>query len=115
MRITSVTVGLPVRDLDAAMRWYTRVLELGPPELAPADGVVEFEVGPVWLQLGADPGVQPSDVALRFGVSDVQGVHRRLTDLRLEPGDIEHVPGAVDYFDLRDPDGNLLSFYRVVA
>jgi hypothetical protein len=26
-------------------------------------------------------------------------------------GPLEHVPGAVDYFDFRDPDGNIFSVY----
>jgi hypothetical protein len=50
-----VTVGLPVSDLGQALGWYQAVFGLGEPDLAPADGVLEFQVGPVWLQLGVAP------------------------------------------------------------
>ena len=50
-----MTVGLPVNDLLRAMRWYQQVFELGEPDLHPADGVLEFQVGPVWLQLSMSP------------------------------------------------------------
>jgi lactoylglutathione lyase len=29
-------------------------------------------------------------------------------------GPLEHVPGAVDYFDFSDPDDNMLSMYAEV-
>ena len=50
-----MTVGLPVNDLLRAMRWYQQVFELGEPDLQPADRVLEFQVGPVWLQLSMSP------------------------------------------------------------
>ena len=32
MDVSSVTVGLPVSDLDRAVAWYRRVLQLGEPD-----------------------------------------------------------------------------------
>jgi lactoylglutathione lyase len=114
MEIESVTLGLPVADLDAAARWYGRVLDLAGPDLEPADGVVEFQVGPIWLQLGAEPTERTgAEVVLRFGVADAAAEHARLVGLGVQTGPLEHVPGAVDYFDFRDPDGNVLSVYSL--
>jgi len=49
--IRSVTVGIPVGDLNAAIAWYRQLVEKGE-ELEPAPGVWEHEVMPsVWLQL----------------------------------------------------------------
>ncbi|RMI13177.1 VOC family protein [Cellulomonas triticagri] len=115
MDVSSVTVGLPVGDLAAATLWYRRVLELAEPDLEPADGVVEFEVGPVWLQLGSEPsGRSGAEVVLRLGVGDAASERERLRGLGVAVGPIEHVEGAVDYFDFVDPDGNRLSIYSLV-
>ncbi len=112
VEISGVTVGLPVGDLDRAVRWYRRVLELSGPDLRPADGVVEFDIGPVWLQLGEEPAARSgAQVVTRFGVADVARERNRLEQLGVAVGPLEHVPGAVDYFDFTDPDGNVLSMY----
>jgi predicted enzyme related to lactoylglutathione lyase len=116
-----VTVGLPVSDLGHALGWYRDVFGLGEPDLAPADGVLEFQVGPVWLQLSVAPVAPAAPVApvtavvagtvKRFGVADAGAERSRLAGLGVAVGPLEHVPGAVDYFDFTDPDGNRLSLY----
>jgi predicted enzyme related to lactoylglutathione lyase len=112
-----VTVGLPVSDLGPAVRWYQEVFGLGEPDLAPADGVLEFQVGPVWLQLSGAP-VAPSGAGAgavtRFGVADAGAERARLARLGVAVGPLEHVEGAVDYFDFTDRDGNRLSLYSSV-
>ncbi|HEV7650387.1 MAG TPA: VOC family protein [Actinophytocola sp.] len=116
MDVSSVTVGLPVADLHRAMEWYRRVFGFGPPDVVPASTVVEFRLGPVWLQLGeAPPAHRGAGTVARFGVADAAAERERLAGLGIEVGALEHVPGAVDYFDFADPDGNLLSFYTVLA
>jgi predicted enzyme related to lactoylglutathione lyase len=112
VEVSSVTVGLPVGDLGQAVRWYQEVFGLGEPDFAPADGVLEFQVGPVWLQLSAAP-VAPSaaGTVTRFGVADAGAERTRLARLGVAVGPLEHVEGAVDYFDFTDPDGNRLSLY----
>lgn len=116
MDVSSVTVGLPVSDLQAAVIWYRRVLELPEPDLEPADGVVEFQVGPVWLQLGQEPTTRSgAEAVMRLGVADAAREQDRLAELGVAVGPLEHVEGAVDYFDFADPDGNRLSIYSMVA
>ncbi|MEE6295812.1 VOC family protein [Georgenia wangjunii] len=117
MDISGVTVGLPVSDLAAATEWYGRVFGLGAPELAPADGVVEFQLGPVWLQLGEEEQATRSGAAVvvRFEVADATAEHARLAGLGIDVDDVVHVPGAVDYVDFRDPDGNGLSVYSLAG
>ena len=110
MEVSRATVGLPVRDLSTAVHWYRQVLELSEPDLEPAEGVVEFQVGPIWLQL-SEQGTTPSGAraVLRFGVADARAQRRRLEAMGVAVSPLEHVPGAVDYFDFTDPDGNALS------
>src|ERR1700742_31114 len=124
MDVTSVTVGLPVSDLPRAVQWYQRVFDLGEPDLNPADGVLEFQVGPVWLQLsaapatgsGAGPATRPEGGPVtRFGVGDAAAERARLSRLGIAAGSLEHVEGAVDYFGFPDPDGNQLSVYSLLS
>jgi len=115
VQVTSVTVGQPVADLGAARRWYEAVLELGAPDLEPVDGVVEYDLGAVWLQLGeADDGRRGGTV-LRVGVPDVHAERSRLLAMGIEVGEVQVVEGVVAFVDLEDPDGNPLSFYSVAA
>ncbi len=112
MDVASVTVGLPVSDLDGAVTWYRQVLELQEPDLQPADGVVEFKVGAVWLQLGEEPTERSgAQVVTRFGVDDAERERQRLERLGIPVGPLESVPDVVEYFDFEDPDGNVLSMY----
>ncbi|GAA5165548.1 VOC family protein [Pseudonocardia eucalypti] len=112
MELASVTVGLPVSDLPRATEWYRRVFDLGEPDLEPAEGVVEFQLGPIWLQLGQQPAERSgAQVITRFGVADAKGERERLIGLGVEVGPLIHVPDAVDYCDFADPDGNVLSLY----
>ncbi|MDA3626013.1 VOC family protein [Saccharopolyspora sp. WRP15-2] len=112
MEIQGVTVGLPVGDLPRAVEWYQRVFALSEPDLEPADGVVEFQLGSIWLQLGEEPTARSgAEVVTRFSVADAAAERERLAALGVDVGPLEHVPDAVDYFDFRDPYGNQLSLY----
>lgn len=113
-RIRSFTVGVPVDDLRDGIAWYRQLIGQVE-EVEPAPGVWECQLMPsVWLQLfeqkrgGANPAV------LRFESGDIEASHALARRLGSEVGDIETVPGAVRYFDFRDPYGNPLSFYALL-
>ncbi len=114
MDITSVTVGLPVTDLEASCLWYGAVLERTEPDLEPEDGVAEYEVGGIWIQLVVDDQAEVHPARVRFGVDDVAAQHARIGALGIDVGPVECVAGAVDWFDVRDPDGNVLSLYSLI-
>ena len=114
MKVTSVTVALPVRDLQQAEHWYRRVFELSEPAVSPAPGLLELPLGSIDLQLLEDPAPQPgAENGLRVGVDDAAAEHERLSALGIELSPLEHVPGAVDFFDFRDTDGNTLGVYSL--
>jgi predicted enzyme related to lactoylglutathione lyase len=46
-----------------------------------------------------------------LGVADANRQRDRLEAIGVAVGPLEHVPGAVEYFDFTDPDGNVLSMY----
>lgn len=118
MKIESVTIGLPTADLARSVAWYQRVLERDRPELEPVEGVVEFQVGPVWLQLGTDPATtvrSGAEAVVRFGVADAAVEHARLVALGIDVGELVRIDGVIEFFDFADPDGNRLSVYAELA
>ncbi|MFJ3320383.1 MULTISPECIES: VOC family protein [unclassified Curtobacterium] len=114
MDITSVTVGLPVTDIEASCLWYGAVFERAEPDLEPDEGIAEYEVGGIWIQLYEDADAEENRVSVRFGVDDVAAQHARIGALGIDIGPVECVDGAVDWFDVRDPDGNVLSLFSLV-
>ncbi|KQS10088.1 hypothetical protein ASG04_05775 [Curtobacterium sp. Leaf183] len=114
MDITSVTVGLPVTDIEASCLWYGAVFERLDPDLEPAAGIAEYEIGGIWIQLVEDPDAEENPAVVRFGVDDVVAQRTRIAALGIDVGPVERVDGAVDWFDVHDPDGNVLSLYSLV-
>ena len=112
VRITSVTVGIPVSDLIKARVWYEGLLQKRGPDIEPDEGVVEYQVGDTWLQL-FEGAVNSNDGIFRIGVPDIHSERSRLVELGLTPTEVKEVPGVVAYCNFRDPDGNQLSLYTV--
>ncbi|EAD8958148.1 VOC family protein [Listeria monocytogenes] len=99
----SITIGLPVSDLEKSVSWYEK--------LTPVEGVVEYQIGSVWIQLFEEK-INVSENVLRIGVEDLDVEFERLKTLEVITEEvIEDVPGIIRYFDFSDPDGNKLSFY----
>ena|ERR1035437_911548 len=116
MDVTTATVGLPVSDLDRAIEWYRNAFELPSAVLEPAYGVVEFRLGPIWLQLSAEATARSgAEVVTRLGVADVAVQRERLVALGIDVGPIHHVEGMIDYVEFSDPDGNALSLYTELS
>jgi predicted enzyme related to lactoylglutathione lyase len=116
MELQSVAVGIPVNDLTLAVAWYQRAFELGEPDLTPMDGLVEFDLGPFWLQLAESPeaaGVE--GVSVNLSVADASAERQRFADLGLSVSELQHIEGVVDYFELIDLDGNKLGFVTALS
>lgn len=46
----SITIGLPVSDLEKSASWYEKLL-MSDEKLVPVEGVIEYQIGSVWIQL----------------------------------------------------------------
>lgn len=113
--MNTFTVGLPVTDLNEAVDWYRRLLgEVE--EINPAPGVWEFQViSSGWLQL-FESGPNGSNPAIvRFESDDIEASRTLAMSLSTDVGEIRTVPETVRYFECRDPLGNQLSFYELLA
>lgn len=116
MEITSLTVGVPVTDLTAAVAWYRRVLELDQPDLEPDDSVVEFDVAGTWLQLweaGELERAAGEQTTVRIGVTGLARERERIERLGEQPEPMVSIEGLIDFFELRDPDGNAITLYEL--
>ena len=110
-----MTVGVPAADLRRAVDWYRATFELDTPDLEPSEGIVEFKLGPIWVQLvEAAGGPHDGSTILRLGVHDAGAEHDRLAALGVAVGELENVDNVIEYFDFADPDGNRLGLYAEV-
>ena len=114
-KVKTFTVGLPVTDLNSAVEWYRRLLgEVE--ELNPARGVWEFQIVPSGgLQLFESEINEPNQSVVRFESHDIETSRMIASSLSINVDQIETVSGAVRYFEFRDPFGNRLSFYELLA
>jgi len=113
--IKTFTVGLPVTELKPAVEWYRQLLG-AVEELNPAPGVWEFQIVPSgWLQLFESEINEPNQSVVRFESHDIERSRMLASSLSSKVDQIKTVPEAIKYFEFRDPFGNRLSFYELLA
>ncbi|CAN5244357.1 VOC family protein [soil metagenome] len=115
MDIHDTTIGIPVADLAMSQLWYEAVFELDPPEDDAVEGIVAYSVAGVWLQLSQEPESAHGGTVVRFGIADATSEHARLDELGVDVSPLVQVDPTVAFFDVADPDGNMLSFYTVTV
>lgn len=117
MKVTSITIGLPVKSTSSALSWYEKLFGQVP-QIHPATGVAEMEISPgAWLQVMDASGEETPARVLRIGVENLADELERLerAGVRLEPPRTfvlaDHGVLKLAYID--DPDGNRLCFYEM--
>ncbi len=113
--IKSITIGIAVNDVAAAVRWYKTLL--GDVEtMEPAPGTVELRLTEnTWLQLDDTGYLKVGGSILRLETQDIDAAHEKVKRLKPDVGDVELVEGVIRYFDFEDMAGNRLSYYQLIA
>lgn len=74
-------IGLPVSDLEKSASWYEKLI-MSDEKLIPAEGVIEYQIGSVWIQLFEEK-INVSENVLRlfeqYYMMDVK-LKRRMND-----------------------------------
>jgi lactoylglutathione lyase len=113
------TVGVPVRDQDSALDFYTRVLGM----TASLD--VDLGGGRRWIEVTSAAGgttialvsAKPDapaghETGIRLCTPDADALHRHLLDHGVSAGEILRWPGVPPMFAFRDQDGNGLEIVQ---
>ncbi|MPZ51927.1 MAG: glyoxalase [Acidimicrobiia bacterium] len=117
--ITNIhTVGIDVRDQDAALDFYVDTLGFEKRLDAPiSDEMRWIEVAPegitpsIALNLSEDPTGEPNDTGIRFLVPDVDAEHAAMAERGVDVGEVLRWDGVPAMYSFDDPDGN--RFYIV--
>ena len=111
MNAETVTVGIPVRDLDLAISWYQSAFELGEPDLIPMEGLAEFDLVAFWLQLSLAPELAGGDgISVNISVKDASTERQKFAKRNLTVSELQRIDGVVEFFELTDLDGNKIGF-----
>ncbi|HEX7057709.1 MAG TPA: VOC family protein [Bacilli bacterium] len=112
--IESVTVGIPVKDIQEAVTWYERIFGTVT-GFEPVPGIREIEINPgFWLQLLEVDEINPGQGIVRFGVFGIEAERERLLRLNIEVGPVHRINGVVAYCNFCDPYGNRLGLYETL-
>ncbi|MPZ97515.1 MAG: VOC family protein [Propionibacteriales bacterium] len=109
MTITHVLAVVPVAEFDTAREWYERLLGR-PADNRPMEGLAEWRVTETgWLQVSVDAR-RAGTASVNFAVDDLD---KHVADVRqrgLSPDDIVEVSNNVRLAEIRDPEGNTITF-----
>ncbi len=114
--IETITIGIGVKNVAESVEWYKKLLgEVKVVE--PTPGTIELQLNEsIWLQLD-DTGyleVGGGSAIIRLSKEDIEATHENVRSLASDVDNIETVEGVISYFDFKDPDGNRLSYYKMV-
>ncbi len=119
-RVSSIrTVGVPVRDQDGAVEFYTQLLGLQKSmdvrlgnggrwiEVAPAGGGATIALVPAKASVPAG-----TETGIRLAVADADELHAFLVENAVDVDDVLRWPGVPPMFAFRDQDGNGLEIVQ---
>ena len=105
--ITDLIAGVPVRDLDGAIDWYTRFFGRGP-DMRVGDEVLWDVADHATLFIEPDPRAAGSG-RITLGVPDLDGLLDRLRAAGIDHDPVETYANGVRHVKVPDPDGNAIA------
>ncbi|KQU39101.1 MULTISPECIES: VOC family protein [unclassified Rhodococcus (in: high G+C Gram-positive bacteria)] len=106
--IENVLTVVPVRDIDVAREWYSRLLGREP-DNNPMPSLIQWQVLPgAWMQVFLDAD-RAGHTQTNLAVDDIDTHSTQLTDRGLAVGDITDATNGVRLAPITDPDGNVIT------
>lgn len=112
-------IKIPVSDIKQSITYYRDVLGLPESFAVPEYGWAQFQVGelPFCLyvpQMGGGGGVPGSCDSVHFAVPDAAVSYAELLERdAIIPGGLETSADGMTFFDLHDPNGNIIKVVEV--
>ncbi|WP_433696617.1 VOC family protein [Nocardiopsis sp. CA-288880] len=113
---TLVIINLPVKNLEAATAWYTKVLGHGPSgEPSPTDVEFDLREGVSLLLTTGDEEAEAAGAKVLFGVEDLDAEKKRLASVDVECGERREIPDALAWSDFKSPEDHRLSLVQMLG
>lgn len=112
MQFAHVFAGVPVADLDSALRWYERLLGRAPDMIPHRDEAVWHLTSDASIYVVVDPA-RAGTALLTLAVRDLEGDRARLAEHGIPSRLVEARGGQPAKATLTDPAGNLISIFEV--
>ncbi|MFJ2770976.1 VOC family protein [Streptomyces sp. NPDC087300] len=105
MSFTHVLAVAPVRDIEASVAWYERLLGR-PADTTPMPGLADWHITPTaWLQVFRSPEHAGSSL-VNLVVDDLDKALAELADRGITAGQVQPGSQQVRFAAIQDPDGN---------
>ncbi|MDI3387989.1 VOC family protein [Streptomyces sp. B-S-A8] len=105
MTFTHVLAVAPVRDIDASVAWYERLLGRAA-DARPMPGLADWHIAPyAWLQVFQSPE-QAGHTLVNLVVDDLDKALADLVAREITPGPVTPGTQRVRFAAAEDPDGN---------
>lgn len=112
-KINSVTIGIPVTNLEEGINWFRKLLP-NQEEMIPTEGIWEISItSSVWLQLFESNTKEISSKSINLETNNIEASHELIKKLNVKIGEIEEVPQTIKYFEFSDPFGNNFAFVEI--
>jgi catechol 2,3-dioxygenase-like lactoylglutathione lyase family enzyme len=107
-QITDLFAGVPVRDLDASLAWYARLLGR-PPDRRVGREMLWEVTEHAWLFI--EPNATHAGAGrITLAVSGLDALLERVAAEGIEHGQVETYSNGVRHVKIPDPDGNAIAF-----
>jgi catechol 2,3-dioxygenase-like lactoylglutathione lyase family enzyme len=105
LAVNVLFAGIPVADLDAAIRWYERLLD-GPPDMTPNEIERTWKLtDESWIYVVTDTE-RAGKALVTVMVDDLDERLAAIGDRGLEPEEIQEISEKVRKAVFTDPEGN---------
>lgn len=113
-----LVISLPVRDMQASIRWYKEAFGFEPEYVLDEMGWAELKTAIPKVSIGLSQVETPKigEMSPVFGTTDIEAAYEHLKAMGVRfDGEIRTIPGMVKLLTAYDPDDNVLMLYQSLA